>query len=89
MYPGKDPYFANFYRINFDGTGLTRLTDADANHAVAFSADMKFYVDTYSRVDLAPLMEVRRAADNSLLSTAEKGDTAALTAAALFERAEP
>ena len=26
MYPGKDPYFAYYYRINFDGTGLTRLT---------------------------------------------------------------
>jgi hypothetical protein len=41
MYPGKDPYFANYYRINFDGSGLTRLTDADANHAVAFTGDMK------------------------------------------------
>ena len=41
MYPGKDPYFANYYRINFDGTGLTRLTDADANHIAAFSSDMR------------------------------------------------
>ncbi len=23
MYPGKDPYFVHYYRINFDGTGLT------------------------------------------------------------------
>ena len=23
MYPGKDPYFLNYYRINFDGSGLT------------------------------------------------------------------
>ena len=23
MYPGKDPYFLHYYRINFDGTGLT------------------------------------------------------------------
>src|SRR5262249_36765199 len=48
MYPGKDPYFANYYRINFDGSGLVRLTEADANHAVAFSSDMKFYVDNFS-----------------------------------------
>ena len=39
MYPGKDPYFVDYYRINFDGTGLTRLTAADANHAVTFSPD--------------------------------------------------
>src|SRR5881396_719741 len=50
MYPGKDPYFADYYRINFDGSGLTRLTGADANHTVAFSTEMKFYVDTYSRI---------------------------------------
>ena len=24
MNPGKDPYFVHYYRINFDGTGLTR-----------------------------------------------------------------
>ena len=27
MYPGKDPYFVHYYRINFDGTGLTTLTE--------------------------------------------------------------
>jgi dipeptidyl aminopeptidase/acylaminoacyl peptidase len=81
MYPGKDPYFANAYRINFDGSGLTRLTEADANHAVAFSSDMKFYADTYSRIDLAPALEVHRTADNALLTTAEHGDLTALTAA--------
>ncbi|MEP7274220.1 MAG: DPP IV N-terminal domain-containing protein, partial [Acidobacteriota bacterium] len=32
MYPGKDPYFVHYYRINFDGTGLTALTEADATH---------------------------------------------------------
>jgi dipeptidyl aminopeptidase/acylaminoacyl peptidase len=81
MYPGKDPYFVTYYRINFDGSGLTRLTDADANHAVAFSSDMKFYADTYSRIDQAPVLEVRRTADNSLLSTVERGDITALLAA--------
>jgi dipeptidyl aminopeptidase/acylaminoacyl peptidase len=78
MYPGKDPYFANYYRINFDGSGLTRLTDSDANHAAAFTRDMKYYVDTYSRIDLAPVVELRRTDDNALLSTLERGDLTAL-----------
>jgi hypothetical protein len=78
MYPGKDPYFANYYRINFDGSGLTRLTDSDANHAAAFSRDMKYYVDTYSRIDLAPVVELRRTDDNALVSTLERGDLTAL-----------
>ena len=32
MNAGQDPYFIHYYRINFDGTGLTKLTDADGNH---------------------------------------------------------
>src|SRR5206468_11555672 len=72
--PGIDPYFANYYRINFDGSGLTRLTGADANHAAVFSSDMKFYADTYSRIDMPPVVELRRTADNALLTTAERGD---------------
>ena len=81
MYPGKDPYFAHYYRINFDGSGLTTLTAADANHAVAFTQDMKFYVDTYSRIDLAPVVELRSVSDNTLVSTLEKGDIGELATA--------
>jgi dipeptidyl aminopeptidase/acylaminoacyl peptidase len=36
MVPGKDPYFVHYYRINFDGTGLTALTPADGTHAIAY-----------------------------------------------------
>src|SRR6185436_3960611 len=31
MNAGQDPYFTHAYRINFDGTGLTKLTEADGN----------------------------------------------------------
>jgi len=79
MYPDRDPYFATYYRINFDGSGLTRLTEADANHAAAFTTDMAFYADTYSRIDMAPVLEVRRSADRALVTTAERGDLAELT----------
>ncbi len=75
MNPGKDPYFASYYRINFDGTGLERLTnDADANHTAAFSGDGKYFVDTYSRVDVAPVSELRLASDGSLVAEIERGD---------------
>ncbi len=72
MYPGRDPYFVYYYRIGFDGTGLTRLTGAEANHVVAFSADMKYFVDTYSRVDLGPASELRRTADGVLVTGLEQ-----------------
>jgi dipeptidyl aminopeptidase/acylaminoacyl peptidase len=82
MYPGKDPYFLNYYRINFDGTGLTRLNaDVDANHNAAFSDDQKYFVDLYSRSDLAPSSEVRATADGALVAELERGDIRALSAA--------
>ncbi|HEY6401061.1 MAG TPA: prolyl oligopeptidase family serine peptidase, partial [Blastocatellia bacterium] len=81
MYPGKDPYFIHYYRINFDGTGLTALTEADGDHTVVFSPDRKYYVDMWSRVDLAPISELRRTEDRKLLLELEKGDTSALAAA--------
>jgi dipeptidyl aminopeptidase/acylaminoacyl peptidase len=81
MYPGKDPYFVHYYRIDFGGTGLTPLTPADANHTVTFSSDNSVYVDTYSRVDLPPVTELRRSADGSLLMDLEKADHSELVKA--------
>ena len=79
--PGQDPYFLHYYRINFDGTGLTALTSVPADHQVAYSADMTYFVDTYSRVDLGPVSELRRGSDGSLVSEIERTDLAALTKA--------
>jgi hypothetical protein len=36
MYPGRDPYFIHYYRINFDGSGLVALTEGDGNHSITF-----------------------------------------------------
>jgi dipeptidyl aminopeptidase/acylaminoacyl peptidase len=40
----------------------------------SFSADMTLYVDIYSRVDLPPVMELHRAADQELLMVVERAD---------------
>ena len=77
----EDPYFAHYYRIDFDGSGLTPLTAVAANHTAAFSTDMQYFVDTYSRVDMAPVSELRRTSDGSLVITVERGDLTALAAA--------
>jgi dipeptidyl aminopeptidase/acylaminoacyl peptidase len=78
MHAGQDPYFAHYYRINFDGSGLVRLTQADAYHTVVFSPDQKYYVDTYSRVDLPTVSELRSATDQKLLLELERGDISEL-----------
>ena len=81
MHAGKDPYLVHYFRINFDGSGLTALTEADGNHTVSFSSDMKFYVDTYSRVDQPTVAELRRTEDRKILAELERGDVAELTKA--------
>jgi len=81
MNPGEDPYFTHYYRINFDGTGLTKFTDANGNHSVAFSTDRKYYVDTWSRVDLPPVSQLRTTEDRKVVMDLEKGDASALLAA--------
>ena len=86
MHPGKDPYFVEYFRINFDGTGLTPLTTADANHTATFSPGFpnnvpKYYIDAYSRVDTPPVTELRRVADGGLVMELERADAAELTKA--------
>jgi len=80
MSPGKDPYLLHAYRIDVDGTGLVALTEADAQHAVTYSPDRAYYVDTYSRVDLPQVAELRRTSDRSVVMTLEKADASALLA---------
>lgn len=79
--PGQDPYFTQYYRINFDGSGLTRLTDADGMHTASFSKDHEYYVDSWQRVDLAPVAQLRRTSDQKVVMDLDKGDVSALLAA--------
>jgi dipeptidyl aminopeptidase/acylaminoacyl peptidase len=81
MNAGLDPYFIHYYTINFDGTGLSALTEGDATHTASFSADMAFYTDLYSRVDQPPALDVRRTSDRSIVLQAERADASALVKA--------
>ena len=78
MHAGKDPYLVHHYRVGFDGTGLTPLTEADGTHSLTWSPDSTWFVDTWSRVDLAPISELRRARDRSLVMELERGDVSEL-----------
>ena len=81
MNPKEDPYFTQYYRINFDGTGLTPLTEADGTHTIAWSADSTYYTDVYSRVDLPPVLVLHKANDPKATSEIEHGDVTALQSA--------
>jgi dipeptidyl aminopeptidase/acylaminoacyl peptidase len=81
MVPGQDPYFTHHYRVRFDGTGLTALTEADGTHTVSYSPDMKYFVDTWTRVDLPTTSELRLTEGRKLLLELERGDVKDLAAA--------
>jgi dipeptidyl aminopeptidase/acylaminoacyl peptidase len=80
MHPGKNPYFVHSYRINFDGSGLVAMTQADGTHSVSYSRDMKYFVDTWSRIDQPPVLELRRTSDRGLVAELERADASALYA---------
>jgi dipeptidyl aminopeptidase/acylaminoacyl peptidase len=78
--PNQDPYFVHFYRVNFDGSGLVALTAGNGNHAIQYSPDRKYIIDTYSRVDAPPVHELRRVSDCELVVKFEEADISELLA---------
>jgi len=48
---------------------------------VTFTTDMKYYVDTWSRVNMAPAAQLRRTPDQTILMDVEKGDISELVQA--------
>jgi dipeptidyl-peptidase 4 len=81
IYPGQDPYYIHYCRINFDGTGLVMLTEGNGTHTIKYSPDRRFLIDTWSQVDVAPITELRRTADGKLICRLETGDMSQLLAA--------
>ena len=45
---GVDPYFIQYYRVDFDARNLQLLTPERATHTITPSPDNRFFVDTYS-----------------------------------------
>jgi dipeptidyl aminopeptidase/acylaminoacyl peptidase len=76
----QDPYFLQYYRVNFDGTGLVALTEGNGTHSVQYSPDRRYLIDTYSRVDMAPVHNLRRVSDGKFVCALERADISELIA---------
>jgi len=72
--PGQNPYYIHYCRINFDGSGLLTLTEGDGTHSIEYSPDRKFFIDTWSRVDMPPVTELRYSEDGKLVCELERAD---------------
>ena len=78
---GEDPYHQHLFRVNFDGSGLVRLTEGEGNHRVTFSPGRQWFTDSWSRADQPAVTELRRSSDGKLVLELERGDWSALLAA--------
>jgi len=83
---GRDPYFRHLYRVKLDGSKFQLLTPEDADHELTsidmaamsdvkihFSPSGKYFVDTFSKVDVPPV-SVLRSVDGKLVLKLEEAD---------------
>jgi dipeptidyl aminopeptidase/acylaminoacyl peptidase len=74
IHQDEDPYFIHYYRIDFNGSGLTDLTPEKANHEAVFSTDHSYFLDTYSTVSQPSVTVLRTTAGNTAVMSVEKAD---------------
>ncbi|HAO46705.1 MAG TPA: S9 family peptidase [Chitinophagaceae bacterium] len=85
--PGRDPYFAHFYSVHFDGSNLKLLTPEDGNHNINLSPDGKYFTDNYSQPNVPPV-SVLRDMKGKLITELERTDISKLLATG-WKPAEP
>ena len=73
-------YYAQLYSVNFDGTGLQRLTTEDADHRIQVSPNNRWIIDSYSRVETPPVTVLRDALTGRVLKKLETADASQLAA---------
>jgi dipeptidyl aminopeptidase/acylaminoacyl peptidase len=76
---GVHPYYSMKYKASIDKGAMTLLTREPANHSFSMSKSNKYFVDTYSTVDLAPLAVLRDISGNIIMNL-EKADLSQLFA---------
>jgi dipeptidyl-peptidase-4 len=75
---GQDPYHVHYASVDLDSGDWTWITEENGNHTVQWSPDRQFVVATFSRVDMAPVNQLRRVSDGGKVCDLETADIAAL-----------
>ena len=76
--PKEDPYLIHYYKIGLDGKNMVALTPEEGNHSATYSYDYRYLVDTYSKVDQAPVTVLRDAETGKLVKMLETADISKL-----------
>jgi dipeptidyl aminopeptidase/acylaminoacyl peptidase len=76
---GQDPYFDHYVTVHFDSGKVVPLTTSAGQHdEPVFSPLGNYYVCRWSRIDHAPVYELRRTEDGKLLKTLSEADDSAV-----------
>jgi dipeptidyl aminopeptidase/acylaminoacyl peptidase len=70
----SNPYFNQLYRVNFDGTDMTLLTPEAGAHQWTFAPKGPYIIDSYSRVDLPPVVVLRSQTDGKVIMELGRSD---------------
>lgn len=80
-YPAQDPYFEHYVMVHIDSGKIVPLTASPGQHEEpVFSPQGNYYVCRWSRIDKAPVHELRRTEDGTLLKTLSEADDRELRA---------
>lgn len=74
-----NPYYRHFYRVGFDGRGMTELTPEPGDHDIEWAPDGSYFLDRQGSTDRLPVTRAR-APDGRILMELSRGDDAALRA---------
>ncbi|MGO1244732.1 MAG: DPP IV N-terminal domain-containing protein [Sphingobacterium sp.] len=72
---GQDPYFLQYYSIDFDGNNLRALTHEDGNHTATFNPDFSYFMDMYSRIDTVSRTVLRDRQGTEIMSLESADDS--------------
>jgi dipeptidyl aminopeptidase/acylaminoacyl peptidase len=75
----ENPYLDQLYKVNFDGSHLEVLTPEAGNHLISFTPSEEYFIDTYSKPDVAPV-SVLRNLQGKVVVALEKADVSRLVA---------
>jgi dipeptidyl aminopeptidase/acylaminoacyl peptidase len=75
----ENPYFNQLYRIGFDGSHLELLTPEAGNHQISLSPSEDYFIDTWSKPDMAPVCVLRNLEGKEIVAL-EKTDISRLMA---------
>ena len=81
IHANMDPYFSHFAMLNLENNQLTKLTDSHGTYRNILPIGSDYFVTTWSRIDQAPITELRNLKTGALIMNLHTTDDSKLKAA--------